>query len=81
MVKRIRGFIVAEQRGVALVVVMLFAVLLMMLVATMLTVGGTQVSISGTQRNSAQALEHAQAGGEEGIRRGEANRAYAHYRF
>jgi hypothetical protein len=77
MVTRIRGYVYSEERGVALVVVLLFAVLLMMLVATMLAVGGTQVSISGTQRNSAQALEHAQAGVEEGIRRVEANRSYS----
>lgn len=76
MVNRIREFLTSDQRGVALVVVLLFAVLLMMLVATMLAVGGTQVSISGTQRDSARALEHAQAGLEEGIRRVEANRFY-----
>jgi len=77
MVNRIRNLINSDQRGVALVVVLLFAVLLMMLVATMLAVGGTQVSISGTQRDSARALERAQAGVEEGIRRVEANRAYS----
>lgn len=76
MVQRIRGFVLRDDRGVALVVVLLFAVLLMMLVATMLSVGGTQVSISGTQRDSARALELAQAGVEEGIRRVEAARPY-----
>jgi Tfp pilus assembly protein PilX len=59
----------SEQRGVALVTTLLFMVLMFILIAAMLTVSSNEVAISGGQRDAARALELAEGGVREAIRR------------
>jgi hypothetical protein len=66
-----------EERGAALITVLAFMVILLILVSTMLAVGSNEAVISGLQRDSVEALEHAQAGLEEAVRRIEAGRPYS----
>ncbi len=64
------------QRGAALVTVMLFMVLLLILITAMLTVAGNEAVISGLQRDGVRALELAQGGVQEAIRRIEEGRPF-----
>jgi len=68
---------VSGERGAALLIVLAFMVLLLILISTMLAVGSNEAVISGLQRDGVQALEHAQAGLEEAVRRIEAGRPYS----
>ncbi len=64
------------QRGAALVTVMLFMVLLLILITAMLTVAGNEAVISGLQRDGVRALDLAQGGVQEAIRRIEEGRPF-----
>ena len=79
MVRRTRstGERASAERGAALITVLAFMVILLILISTMLAVGSNEAVISGLQRDGVQALEHAQAGIEEAVRRIEAGRPYS----
>lgn len=66
-----------EERGVALVAVLLFLVLSLMLVSSMLAVTGNEIIFSGSHRDSVRALDLAQAGVQEAIRRMQQGRPFA----
>ncbi len=66
-----------EERGAALVTVLLFVVLTFILVATMLVTASNEVIISALHRDGVRALELAQAGIQEAARRLEADRPTA----
>lgn len=65
-----------KDRGAALITILLFMALTLILIMSMLTVAGNEVVISGLQRDSDRALELAQAGIQEAIRRMEEGRPY-----
>lgn len=65
------------QRGAAFVTLLLFITLILILLSVMLRATGQEIVISGLQRDSIQALEFAQAGLTEAVRRMEAGRPYA----
>jgi hypothetical protein len=71
MIRRVK-----DERGVALLMTLLFMVLMLILITGMLAIAGNEVLISGLQRDGTIALELAQAGLEEGVRRIEAGRNY-----
>ena len=64
------------ERGAALITILLFTALMFILVTTMMGTLGNEIVVSGSHRSSVRALEHAQAGLEEGVRRIEAARFY-----
>jgi hypothetical protein len=66
---RKQGSLIYDQRGVALVTTLLFMVLMFILIAAMLTVSSNEVAISGGQRDAARALELAEGGVREAMRR------------
>jgi hypothetical protein len=70
-----RGFDRGE-RGAALVTVLLFMTLTFILITSMLTVSGNEVVISSLQRDGIRAVEFAQAGLNEAIKRMEEGRPY-----
>src|SRR3989442_2339851 len=65
-----------DERGAALITVLLFAVLMLILITTMLTVTGNEVLIASLHRDSVLALESADAAAVETVRRIEAGRPY-----
>ncbi|TMI76031.1 MAG: hypothetical protein E6H05_04720 [Bacillati bacterium ANGP1] len=65
-----------DQRGAALLTVLLFAVLMLILITTMLTVTGNEVLIASLHRDGVLALESAEAAAVETVRRIEAGRPY-----
>jgi hypothetical protein len=65
-----------EERGAALITVLLFTVLTFILITSMLAVGGNEIFISALQRDGVRALDLAQAGLQEAIRRIEEGRPY-----
>jgi hypothetical protein len=65
-----------NEHGAALVTVLLFMTLTFILISSMLTVTGNEVVISGIQRDSTRALEHAQAGVQEAVMRIQEGRQY-----
>ncbi len=69
--------LVISDRGAALVTVLLFVVLVFILITTMLTITGNEIVISGLHRDGIRALELAQAGVQEAVRRMEEGRPYA----
>lgn len=64
------------EGGAALVTVLLFMMLVFILITSMLSVTGNEIVIAGLQRDSVRALEQAQTGIQEAIRRIEAGRPY-----
>jgi hypothetical protein len=64
------------ERGAALVTVLLFMALTFILITSMLTVSGNEVVISSLQRDGIRAVEFAQAGLTEAIKRMEEGRPY-----
>ena len=66
-----------RERGAALIVVLLFTVLMLILITTMLSVTGNEVLIARVHRDSIQALELAESGAAETVRRIEAGRPYS----
>lgn len=70
------GSRVHNQQGAALVTVLLFMTLTFILITGMLAVTGNEVVISGIQRDSTRALDYAQAGIQEAVRRMEQGRPY-----
>jgi hypothetical protein len=66
----------ANERGAALVTVLLFMTLTFILITSMLTVSGNEVVISSLQRDGIRAVEFAQAGLNEAIKRMEEGRPY-----
>jgi len=65
-----------NERGAALVTVLLFMTLTFILISSMLAITGNEVVISGIQRDSTRALEHAQAGAQEAVIRIQEGRQY-----
>lgn len=65
-----------RERGVALVTVLLFMVLVLILITSMLSVTGNEIVIAGLQRDGVRAMELAQTGLQEAIRRVEEGRPY-----
>ncbi|HEY3248947.1 MAG TPA: hypothetical protein VGK88_11725 [bacterium] len=65
-----------DERGAALVTVLLFMVLTFILITSMLTVTGNEVVISSLQRDGIRALEYAQAGLNETTKRMAEGRRY-----
>jgi len=65
-----------DERGAALITVLLFAVLMLILITTMLTVTGNEILIASLHRDSVLALESADAAAVETVRRIEAGRPY-----
>ncbi|MGH2400863.1 MAG: hypothetical protein ACRDF6_13585, partial [bacterium] len=65
-----------NEQGAALVTVLLFMTLTFILISSMLTVTGNEVVISGIQRDSTRALEHAQAAAQEAVMRIQEGRQY-----
>lgn len=65
-----------NEQGAALVTVLLFMTLTFILISSMLAVTGNEVVISGIQRDSTRALEHAQAGVQEAVMRIQEGRQY-----
>ncbi len=68
-----KGF-AGKERGAALLTVLFSTTLSFILIMTMLATNGHEVIISGLHRDSVRALELAQAGIQEGVRRLEAGR-------
>ncbi len=68
--------IVCEERGVALVVVLMFGALTFILIASMLLVSGNEAVVSGLHRDSVRALDLSQAGVQEALRRMQQGRPY-----
>ncbi len=68
-----KGF-AGEERGAALLTVLFSTTLSFILIMTMLATNGHEIMISGLHRDSARALDLAQAGIQEGVRRLEAGR-------
>ncbi|HEY6072189.1 MAG TPA: hypothetical protein VIV15_02075, partial [Anaerolineales bacterium] len=64
------------ERGAALIVVLLFMVLALILVASMFALTQNEIVIAGRQRDNVRALENAQAGLQEAIRRMQEGRPY-----
>jgi len=64
------------ERGAALVTVLLFMALTFILITSMLTVSGNEVVISSLQRDGIRAVEFAQAGLNEAVKRMEEGRPY-----
>ncbi len=58
-----------EERGAALVIVLLFMVISIILITAVLAVTGNEIRISGLHRDSVRALELAHAGLQEGVQR------------
>jgi len=65
-----------NEQGAALVTVLLFMTLTFILISSMLAITGNEVVISGIQRDSTRALEHAQAGAQEAVVRIQEGRQY-----
>lgn len=65
-----------DERGAALVTVLLFMTLTFILITSMLAVTGNEIVISGLQRDGVRALDLAQAGVQEAIKRIEEGRPY-----
>jgi len=68
--------LVGDPRGVALLTVLLFMVLMFILVSAMLIAAGKEILIAGLHRDAIRAEEHAQAGLEDIVRRMEGGRAW-----
>jgi hypothetical protein len=68
--------IVKQERGAALVTVLLFMTLTFILITSMLSVTGNEVVISSLQRDSVRAMDLAQSGLQEAIRRMEEGRRF-----
>jgi hypothetical protein len=64
------------EQGAALVTVLLFTVLTFILISSMLAVAGNEIFISALQRDGVRALDLAQAGLQEAVRRIEEDRPY-----
>ncbi len=58
---------ITRERGVALITVLLFVVLVFILITAMLSVSGNEIFIAGLQRDSVGALDLAQAGLQEAV--------------
>ncbi len=58
---------ITRERGVALITVLLFVVLVFILITAMLSVSGNEIFIAGSQRDSVGALDLAQAGLQEAV--------------
>lgn len=65
-----------DERGAALVTVLLFMTLTFILITSMLTITGNEVVISSLQRDGVRAMDLAQAGLQESIRRMEEGRKF-----
>lgn len=73
---KIRRRTESDERGAALIMVMLFAALMMILIMTMLHTTSNEIIIAGLYRDSIRAFEHAEAGIAEGMVRIAAGRQY-----
>jgi|GEM_PF-3103786 len=65
-----------DERGAALVTVLLFMTLTFILITSMLTITGNEVVISSLQRDGVRAMDLAQSGLQESIRRMEEGRKF-----
>lgn len=75
--KSVVGATLSSEAGAALVTVLLFMMLTFILITSMLSVTGNEVVISSLQRDSARALDLAQAGLQEAVRRMEEGHKYS----
>src|SRR3989442_6210533 len=66
-----------DERGAALITVLLFTVLMLIPITTMLTVTGNEVLIASLHRDTVLALESAEAAVVETVRRIDAGRPYS----
>ncbi len=65
-----------DEKGAALLITLLFMTLTLILMVTMLATSGNELMISGLHRDSARALELAQAGTQEAVTRIQGGRLY-----